>query len=51
MRLLAGTGRLSINKRDGGEYLQGNDFWLLNCRAPLIEVKAEQQYDIEAEVR
>ncbi|KAL8445143.1 hypothetical protein Emed_005838 [Eimeria media] len=51
VRLLEGTGRLTINQRNGEEYLQGNDFWLLNCRAPLMEVKAEHKYDVEAQVK
>lgn len=50
VRLVEGSGRLLINNREGEEYLQGNDFWLLNCRAPLIEAKVEQKYDIQAQV-
>ncbi|KAL8270030.1 hypothetical protein Esti_006022 [Eimeria stiedai] len=49
VRLLEGAGKLTINQRNGEEYLQGNDFWLLNCKAPLMEVKAEHKYDVEAE--
>ncbi|XP_026192994.1 uncharacterized protein LOC34618247 [Cyclospora cayetanensis] len=51
VRLLSGSGRLTVNGRDGGEYFQGNEFWLLNCRAPLVEVNSENRFDIEAQAK
>ena len=50
VRLVPGNGSLIINNRKGEEYLQNNDFWLFNCRAPLKEINADTQYDIIAEV-
>ncbi|KAL8436905.1 hypothetical protein Efla_002103 [Eimeria flavescens] len=51
VRLRKGMGCLSVNGRDGEEYFQNNEFWLLNCKAPLMEVKAEHAYDVEAQVK
>jgi small subunit ribosomal protein S9 len=46
VRLVPGSGKLIINKRDGENYLQYNPSYLNATRAPLETLGLEGEYDI-----
>jgi small subunit ribosomal protein S9 len=46
VRLVPGTGKLMINKRDGEHYLQNNPLYLAAVKAPLETLGLESEYDI-----
>ncbi len=46
VRLVPGSGKLIINKRDGENYLQYNPSYLNATRAPLETLGLEAEYDI-----
>lgn len=51
VELIPGEKGLSINNRDGVEYLLSNPFWLSHCFSPLEAVHLENYYKIVANVR
>lgn len=51
VRLIPGSGNLTINKKTGDEYLQGNPAYLTSTRAPLETLGLEGEYDILVNVR
>lgn len=46
VRLIPGTGQLTINKRNGEDYLQYNPRYLAAVKAPLETLGLESEYDI-----
>ena len=46
VRLVPGSGKLTINKRDGENYLQYNPGYLSAAKAPLETLGLEGEYDI-----
>ncbi|NJN29091.1 MAG: 30S ribosomal protein S9 [Synechococcales cyanobacterium RM1_1_8] len=46
VRLVPGSGKLTINKRDGENYLQYNPGYLSATKAPLETLGLEGEYDI-----
>ena len=46
VRLVPGSGKLTINKRDGENYLQYNPGYLSAAKAPLETLGLESEYDI-----
>lgn len=46
VRLLPGTGQITINKRPGEEYLQFQDTYLSAVKAPLETLGLEGSYDV-----
>jgi len=46
VRLVPGTGKITINGRDGVEYLQFNPAYLVTAKAPLEALGLENEYDI-----
>lgn len=46
VRLVPGSGNLTINKKSGEEYLQGNPAYLTSAKAPLETLGLEGEYDI-----
>jgi small subunit ribosomal protein S9 len=46
VRLLPGTGQITINKRPGEEYLQFQDTYLAAVKAPLETLGLEGSYDV-----
>ncbi|MEY3296901.1 MAG: ribosomal protein [Cyanobacteriota bacterium] len=51
VRLVPGTGQLTINKRPGEEYLQFNPTYLMSTKAPLEVLGLENDYDVLVNVR
>lgn len=51
VRLLPGTGQLTINGRNGEEYLQFNPLYLSAVKAPLETLGLEGEYDILVNVQ
>lgn len=51
VRLVPGTGQLTINKRPGEEYLQFNPAYLMSTKAPLEVLGLENDYDILVNVK
>lgn len=51
VRLVPGTGQLTINKRPGEDYLQFNPTYLMSTKAPLEVLGLENDYDILVNVR
>ena len=50
VRLVPGSGNLTINKKIGSEYLQDNPAYLTSAKAPLETLGLESDYDILATV-
>lgn len=46
VRLVPGSGKLTINKRDGENYLQYNPGYLSAAKAPLETLGLEAEYDV-----
>jgi small subunit ribosomal protein S9 len=46
VRLVPGTGQMTINKRNGEDYLQNNPLYLSTVKAPLETLGLESEYDI-----
>ncbi|KKI98846.1 30S ribosomal protein S9 [Prochlorothrix hollandica] len=46
VRLVPGTGKLVINKREGEGYLQNNPRYLAAVKAPLETLGLESEYDV-----
>jgi len=46
VRLVPGSGKLTINKRDGENYLQYNPGYLAAAKAPLETLGLESEYDV-----
>ncbi len=46
VRLVPGSGKLTINKRDGENYLQYNPGYLSAAKAPLETLGLEGEYDV-----
>jgi small subunit ribosomal protein S9 len=46
VRLVPGSGKLTINGKPGEEYLQFNPSYLVNAKAPLEALGLENEYDI-----
>ncbi len=46
VRLVPGSGNLTINKKPGSEYLQDNPAYLTSAKAPLETLGLESDYDI-----
>jgi len=46
VRLVPGSGKLTINKREGENYLQYNPGYLAAAKAPLETLGLESEYDI-----
>ncbi|MEB3289025.1 MAG: 30S ribosomal protein S9 [Leptolyngbya sp.] len=51
VRLVPGSGQLTINKRPGEEYLQFNPAYLMSTKAPLEVLGLENDYDILVNVK
>jgi small subunit ribosomal protein S9 len=51
VRLIPGSGQLTINKRPGEEYLQFNAAYLSSSKAPLETLGLENEYDVLVNVR
>ncbi|MBD2427154.1 30S ribosomal protein S9 [Phormidium sp. FACHB-1136] len=51
VRLVPGSGQLTINKRPGDEYLQFNPAYLMSTKAPLEVLGLENDYDILVNVK
>lgn len=51
VRLIPGSGSLTINKKPGEEYLQANAAYLTAAKAPLETLGLEGEYDILVNVR
>ncbi len=51
VRLVPGTGKLIVNKRDGENYLQYNPSYMSAAKAPLETLGLEGEYDILVNVR
>lgn len=51
VRLVPGTGQLTINKRTGEDYLQGNPAYINATKAPLETLGLEGEYDVLVNVR
>ncbi|NJK36846.1 MAG: 30S ribosomal protein S9 [Oscillatoriales cyanobacterium RM2_1_1] len=51
VRLIPGTGQLTINGREGENYLQFNKGYLSTAKAPLETLGLENEYDILVNVR
>ena len=46
VRLVPGSGNMTINKKPGNEYLQDNPAYLTSAKAPLETLGLESDYDI-----
>lgn len=51
VRLVPGSGNLTINKKPGNEYLQDNPAYLVAAKAPLETLGLEGDYDILVNVK
>lgn len=51
VRLVPGSGSLTINKKPGEEYLQNNPAYLVAAKAPLETLGLEGDYDILVNVK
>jgi small subunit ribosomal protein S9 len=51
VRLVPGSGQLTINKRPGDDYLQFNPAYLMATKAPLEVLGLENDYDILVNVK
>ncbi|MGF1494106.1 MAG: 30S ribosomal protein S9 [Microcoleaceae cyanobacterium] len=51
VRLVPGTGKITVNGRDGELYLQFNQGYLTSAKAPLEILGLENDYDILVNVR
>jgi small subunit ribosomal protein S9 len=51
VRLVPGSGKLVVNKREGENYLQYNPSYLFAAKAPLETLGLEGEYDILVNVR
>lgn len=51
VRLVPGSGQLTINGRPGEQHLQGNPAYLSAAKAPLETLGLESEYDILVNVR
>lgn len=51
VRLVPGTGSLTVNGRPGNEYLQFNPSYLSAAKAPLETLGLENEYDVLVNVR
>jgi small subunit ribosomal protein S9 len=51
VRLVPGSGKLTINKRPGEDYLQFNPAYLMSTKAPLEVLGLENDYDILVNVK
>lgn len=51
VRLVPGTGILTINKREGESYLQFNPSYIASAKAPLETLGLENDYDILVNVK
>ena len=51
VRLVPGSGNLTINKKPGEEYLQNNPAYLVAAKAPLETLGLEGDYDILVNVK
>ncbi|NJM96598.1 MAG: 30S ribosomal protein S9 [Phormidesmis sp. RL_2_1] len=51
VRLVPGSGNMTINKKPGNEYLQFNPAYLMSAKAPLETLGLESEYDILVNVR
>ncbi|MEO0767892.1 MAG: 30S ribosomal protein S9, partial [Cyanobacteria bacterium J06649_4] len=51
VRLVPGSGALTINKKPGEDYLQNNPAYLTAAKAPLETLGLEGEYDILVNVR
>ncbi|MGF1568834.1 MAG: 30S ribosomal protein S9 [Nodosilinea sp.] len=51
VRLVPGTGQMTINKRPGDDYLQFNPTYLTSAKSPLEVLGLESEYDILVNVK
>lgn len=49
VRLLPGTGKITVNKKDSKEYFQ-RETLLINLQLPLVVTESLGQYDVQASV-